>query len=304
MKRRRNLPTTEKRNPKSAEIDTFSTLEIVDLMNTEDRTVPQAVATQREPIAAAIDLIVERFRRGGRLFYVGAGTSGRLGVLDASECPPTFGVRPTLVQGIIAGGRGALVRSAEGAEDYPADGAAAIDKKRVGSRDVVVGLAACGMTPYVRGALRRARDIGAGTVFVTCAPEAVKSSPAEIVINPVVGPEVITGSTRMKAGTATKLVLNTLTTAAMIKLGKVYGNLMVDLRATNEKLRDRAIRIVMAVTGLSRPRARALLRRAEGKVKPALVMHARGVNLKRALEILDEHGQMLRPAIAEATESR
>jgi N-acetylmuramic acid 6-phosphate etherase len=303
MKQRRELLTTEKRNPRSAHIDTFSSLEIVDLINSEDRTVPQAVATQRESIAAAVDLIVERFRRGGRLFYVGAGTSGRLGVLDASECPPTFGVRPTLVQGIIAGGRRALVRSAEGAEDYPADGAAAIDKKRVAANDVVVGLAACGMTPYVRGALRRAREIGAGTIFVTCAPEAVRSSPAEIVINPVVGPEIITGSTRMKAGTATKLVLNTLTTAAMVKLGKVFGNLMVDLRATNEKLRDRSIRIVMAVTGLSRPRARALLGRAEGKVKAAIVMHCRGVDLDSALAILKEHGQMLRPAIAEATKA-
>jgi len=170
MKQRRDLLTTEKRNPKSADIDTFSTLEIVDLINSEDRTVPQAVATQSERIAAAVDLIVARMRRGGRLFYVGAGTSGRLGVLDASECPPTFGVRPTLVQGIIAGGRGALVRSAEGAEDFPADGAAAIDKKRVTEKDVVAGLAACGMTPYVRGALRRARAIGAGTIFVTCAP--------------------------------------------------------------------------------------------------------------------------------------
>jgi len=303
MTTRKRLPTTEKRNPKSADIDTFSTREIVDLINSEDRTVPQAVATQREPMAAAVDLIVERLRRGGRLVYVGAGTSGRLGVLDASECPPTFGVRPSLVQGIIAGGRRALVRSAEGAEDFPADGAVAIDKKRVTADDVVVGLAACGMTPYVHGALRRARAIGAGTVFVTCAPEAVRSVPADVVINPVVGPEVITGSTRMKAGTATKLVLNTLTTGAMIKLGKVYGNLMVDLRATNEKLRDRSIRIVMTVTGLSRRRARALLQRAEGKVKAAIVMHFRRVNLSRALEILQEHDQMLRPAIAEATKS-
>lgn len=303
MTTRRSLLTTEKSNPRSANIDTLSTRQIVDLINSEDRTVPQAVATQRGPMAAAVDLIVERFRRGGRLVYVGAGTSGRLGVLDASECPPTFGVRPSLVQGIIAGGRRALVRSAEGAEDFPADGAAAIDKKRVTGNDVVVGLAACGMTPYVHGALQRARAIGAGTIFVTCAPEAVRSVPADVVINPVVGPEVITGSTRMKAGTATKLVLNTLTTGAMIKLGKVYGNLMVDLRATNEKLRDRSIRIVMTVTGLSRRRARALLQRAEGKVKAAIVMHFRRANLSRALEILQEHDQMLRPAIAEATKS-
>jgi len=297
------LPTTEKRNPKSASVDTLSTQEIVDLIGAEDMVVPQAVATQRKEIAAAVDMIVERFRAGGRLFYVGAGTSGRLGVLDASECPPTFGVSPSLVQGIIAGGRRALVRSIEGAEDYPEDGAAAIDARRVGAKDVVVGLAACGMTPFVHGALQRARRIGAGTIFVTCAPEAVGSIPAEIVINPVVGPEVITGSTRMKAGTATKLVLNTLTTTAMIRLGKVYGNLMVDLKAVNNKLRDRSVRIVADVTGLSKPRARTLLARAEGRVKAALVMHFRGVPLARALEILKENGKLLRPAIAESIES-
>ena len=294
------LPTTEKRNPQSENIDERSTLEIVTLINEEDMQVPQAVAGQRERIAEAVDVIVERFQRGGRLFYVGAGTSGRLGVLDASECPPTFGVEPTLVQGIIAGGRRALVRSIEGAEDYPEHGAEAIDKKRVKARDVVVGLAACGVTPYVWGALQRARDIGAATIFVTCAPEAVDAIPAEIIINPVVGPEVVTGSTRMKAGTATKLVLNTLTTTAMIKLGKVYGNLMVDLRAVNNKLRDRSVRIVMDVTGLSRRRAQALLNRADGRVKPALVMHFRRVRFDKALDILKTHHQLLRPAIAES----
>ncbi len=303
MTKAKNLPTTERRNPNSASVDTLSTQEIVDLIGGEDMIVPQAVATQREPIAAAVDMIVDRLRAGGRLFYVGAGTSGRLGVLDASECPPTFGVDPSLVQGIIAGGRQALVRSIEGAEDYPEDGAAAIDAKHVSPKDTVVGLAACGMTPFVHGALQRARQIGAGTVFVTCAPEAVRSIPAEIVINPVVGPEVITGSTRMKAGTATKLVLNTLTTTAMIKLGKVYGNLMVDLKAVNEKLRDRSIRIVMDVTELPRQRAKALLARADGRVKAALVMHFRGVEFNQALEILATHDQMLRPAIGESTES-
>jgi len=300
MSRCRTLPTTEKRNRRSEKIDEMSTQQIVELINAEDALVPAAVAEQRKGIAAAVDLIVERFRRGGRLFYVGAGTSGRLGVLDASECPPTFGVPPSMVQGIIAGGRGALVRSAEGAEDYPKDGAEAIDKKKVKTVDVVVGLAACGMTPYVHGALKRARKIGAGTVFITCAPEAVQHIPAEIIINPVVGPEVVTGSTRMKAGTATKLVLNTLTTAAMIKMGKVYGNLMVDLRATNEKLRDRSIRIVMEMTGLSRAKAGKLLSRAEGKVKTAIVMHFRKVDLPAAVKILDESGQFLRRAVEEA----
>jgi N-acetylmuramic acid 6-phosphate etherase len=297
MTTRRSLPTTEKRNPASANIDRLSTLEIVELINREDCTVPQAVGSQRERIAAAIDMIVEQLRAGGRLFYVGAGTSGRLGVLDASECPPTFGVKPALVQGIIAGGRPALVRSIEGAEDHADDGAKAVDRKRVNRRDVVVGLAACGMTPFVRGALQRARRLGARTICVTCAPEAVGFIPAEIVVNPVVGPEIVTGSTRMKAGTATKLVLNTLTTAAMIKLGKVYGNLMVDLRAVNNKLRDRSERIVMELTGLSRPRARALLQRADGRLKSAVVMHFRKVDLQGATRILGACNQSLRRAI-------
>ncbi len=301
-RRHQILPTTEKRNRASENIDRLSTQEIVDLINTEDKRVPDAVARQRKEIAGAIDVIVSRFKKGGRLFYVGAGTSGRLGVLDASECPPTFGVSPSLVQGIIAGGRGALVRSAEGAEDYPADGAAAVDKRKVRANDVVVGLAACGMTPYVHGALKRAQQIGAATIFITCAPEAVKHIPAEIIINPVVGPEVVTGSTRMKAGTATKLVLNTLTTGAMIRVGKVYGNLMVDLKATNEKLRDRSIRIVMELTDLSRPSARKLLARAEGKVKAAIVMHFRRVDLTDALAILKENGEFLRPSISQPEE--
>ncbi len=297
MTTRKRLPTTEKRNPRSAKIDTLSTLEIVDLINSEDRAVPQAVGSQREEITAAIDLIVDSFRQGGRLFYVGAGTSGRLGVLDASECPPTFGVKRSLVQGIIAGGRQALVRSIEGAEDHADDGAAAMDKKRVTSRDVVVGLAACGVTPFVHGALRRARKLGAATVCVTCAPEVIDSIPADIIINPVVGPEVVTGSTRMKAGTATKLVLNTLTTTAMIKLGKVHGNLMVDLQAVNNKLRDRSLRIVMELTELSRAKAKLLLARAEGKVKPAVVMHFRKVDLQGSVKILDACGQSLRKAM-------
>jgi N-acetylmuramic acid 6-phosphate etherase len=300
-KRMKILPTTELRNRASENIDRLSTQQIVDLINAEDTSVPAAVARQNKQIAAAIDLIVERFKKGGRLFYVGAGTSGRLGVLDASECPPTFGVPPSLVQGIIAGGRRALVRSAEGAEDYPEDGIAAIEKKHVRAKDVVVGLAACGMTPFVRGALKEARRIGAATIFITCAPEAVKHIRCQIIINPVVGPEVVTGSTRMKAGTATKLVLNTLTTGAMIRLGKVYGNLMVDLQAVNEKLRDRSVRIVMELTNLSRPRARRLLGRAEGKVKAAIVMHFRRTDLAGALKILDESDQFLRKAIEGAS---
>jgi len=298
-KKHRLLPTTEKRNRVSENIDKLSTKQIVDLINTEDAFVPAAVARQSKQIATAIDVIVERFKKGGRLFYVGAGTSGRLGVLDASECPPTFGVSPSLVQGIIAGGRRALVRAAEGAEDFPEDGAAAIKKKHVRSKDIVIGLAACGMTPFVHGALKQAMQIGAATVFVTCAPEAVEHIPAEIIINPVVGAEVVTGSTRMKAGTATKLVLNTLTTGAMIKLGKVYGNLMVDLKATNDKLRDRSIRIVMEMTNLDRPSSRRLLARAQGQVKAAIVMHFRRTDLAGALKILEDSEQFLRKAIKE-----
>jgi len=289
--------TTEKRNPRSRGLDRRATLQIVDLINAEDARVAGAVGRQRRAIARAVDLIVERLRRGGRLFYVGAGTSGRLGVLDAVECPPTFGTPPRLVQGIIAGGRRALVRSVEGAEDRHEDGAAAIRRRRVGAKDAVVGIAACGITPFVRGALGQARRAGAATVFVICAPEAKKYASADIVINPVVGPEVVTGSTRMKAGTATKLVLNMLTTAAMVRLGKVYDNLMVDLRATNAKLRDRAERIVMAVTGLGRPQARTLLRKARGWAKVAILMHFRKVGFREALRRLDRSGGFLRDAV-------
>jgi N-acetylmuramic acid 6-phosphate etherase len=297
MTRQKILPATEKRNQRSSTIDTLSTQEVVDLINSEDMLVASAVSQEHKKIAAAIDMIVERFRLGGRLFYVGAGTSGRLGVLDASECPPTFGVSPSMVQGIIAGGSRALVKAVEGAEDFAKDGAEAIDKRNIGTKDVVVGIAACGMTPFVRGALKQARKKDAGTILLTCAPEAVKISPADIVINPKVGPEVITGSTRMKAGTATKLVLNTLTTTTMIKLGKVYGNLMVDLSATNKKLRDRSQRIIMEITGLSRPMAIKLLKRAKGNVKPAIVMYFKQAGYSEALKILNKSNQSLRQAI-------
>ncbi len=299
MKKRRKLPTTEHSNRRSKNIDRLSTAQMVELINSEDMLVVPAVGKERKKIATAVDVIVEHFKKGGRLFYVGAGTSGRLGVLDASECPPTFGVSPKLVQGIIAGGRRALVRAVEGAEDNANDGAKAVIKRGVCERDVVVGIAACGLTPYVRGALRQAMKLKAGTIFITCAPESVKGIPARIIINPVVGPEIITGSTRMKAGTATKLVLNILTTAVMIKMGKVFGNLMVDLTATNNKLRDRSVRIVVGMTGLSRTKAAKLLERARGKVKAAIVMHFRKVDLPRALAILNDSGQLLREAIKE-----
>ena len=293
--------TTEKRNPLSRDIDRHSTLEIVDIINAADRLVATAVRRQRRQIARAVEMIVAAFRRGGRLLYVGAGTSGRLGVLDASECPPTYGVSRTLVQGIIAGGRRALVRSIEGAEDRPSDGAAAIECRRVGPKDVVIGIAACGVTPFVAGAIARARRLGAKTAFVTCAPESRRYIRADVVINPVVGPEVVTGSTRMKAGTATKLVLNTLTTAAMIRTGKVYGNLMVDLRATNAKLRDRAERIVMAAAGVPRPAAGRLLKLAGGRAKAAILMRLANVDFNTARRMLGRNEQSLRKALAEAS---
>ncbi len=298
MKDRSKL-TTEQRNVRTGEIDRCSTLEIVDLINAEDALVAGAVGTQRRQLAAAVDLIAAAMCRGGRLFYVGAGTSGRLGVLDASECPPTFGTRPSMVQGIIAGGRRALVWSVEGAEDRAADGAAAVDNKRVGSGDVLVGIAACGLTPFVRGAMVRAGRIGAKVIFVTCAPEGRAGVKADVIINPVVGPEVVTGSTRMKAGTATKLVLNTLSTAAMIRLGKVYGNLMVDLNATNAKLRDRAERMVMEVTRLRRADARKLLAGAHWRTKAAIVMHVKGVGYRQAAAMLRRSDDSLARVIGE-----
>ena len=297
MIRDRSKLTTERRNAASRDIDRRSTLAIVDLINAEDRRVAPAVRRQRRKIAAAVEMVAAALAGGGRLFYVGAGTSGRLGVLDASECPPTFGTRPRQVQGIIAGGRRALVRSVEGAEDRAADGAAAINRYRVGRRDVVVGIAACGLTPFVRAAIGRARRRGAGTVFLTCAPQVAREVEADVTIVPVVGPEVVTGSTRMKAGTATKMVLNTLTTAAMIRAGKVYGNLMVDLRATNAKLRDRSRRIVGEVTGLDRRAAGALLARAGGRGKVALVMHFRRIGRQAAQRLLKRHHGFLRAAI-------
>ena len=280
---------TEQRNPRSRRIDVLSSLEIVDLVNREDRRVAEAVGREREAVARAVDLAVESFRAGGRLLYVGAGTSGRLGVLDAAEMPPTFGTDPERVQGIIAGGYEALVRSREGAEDHPEDGAAAVEEREVGPDDFVLGIATSGTTPYVHGALARARELGARTGFLLCTPPPPELAEShDVVIAPLVGPEVVTGSTRMKAGTATKLVLNTITTGAMIQLGKVYGNLMVDLQVTCRKLRDRGERILMEVLELSRDEAADLLERADGHVKTALVMGRKGVGPERARTLLDE----------------
>ncbi len=279
---------TEQRNPRSARIDTLSAVEIVDLINAEDRMVADAVAEERVAIASAIDMVVEAFNTGGRLIYVGAGTSGRLGVLDAAEMPPTYGTDPTMVQGIIAGGLEALVRSQEGAEDRTEDGADAVDGRNVGPDDFVLGIATSGTTPYVHGALARARELGARTGFLLCThptPELVNTH--DVVIAPLVGPEVITGSTRMKAGTATKLVLNIITTGAMIRIGKVFGNLMVDLQATCEKLQDRGERILMQTLAIDRTEADALLAGAGGHVKTALVMGGRGVDAEEATRMLE-----------------
>jgi len=264
---------TEQRNPRSMRIDQLSTIEIVDLINAEDRMVAEAVGEERAAIARAVDIVVDCFSNGGRLFYVGAGTSGRLGVLDASEMPPTYGTDPEMVQGIIAGGYAALVRAQEGAEDNPADGAAVMDERGVRAGDFVLGIATSGTTPYVHGALGRARELGARTGFLLCTyPSQELIATHDVVIAPLVGPEVITGSTRMKAGTATKMVLNTITTSAMVRLGKVYGNLMVDLQVTCEKLRDRGQRILVETLRVERDRAAELLEAAGGHVKTAIVM--------------------------------
>ena len=291
---------TERRNPRTAEIDRATPLEIVELVTAEDAGVPEAVARMKPEIARTIELLEAAFRSGGRLFYVGAGTSGRLGVLDAAECPPTFGTEPDLVTGIIAGGFKALVRSVEGAEDDLNAGIAEMDAHRVRNVDVVVGIAASGSTPYVRAALGRAQALGARTVLVTCAepPQVLRDTCDECIVLRV-GPEVVTGSTRMKAGTATKLVLNMLTTGAMIRLGKTWGNLMVDLRAWNAKLQDRSERILMEATGVARDRARDLLLEAGGRVKPAIVMERRGVDLAGAQQLLDAHHGRLRDVVGD-----
>lgn len=287
--------TTEQRNPHSIDIDLKSTSEIVRIFHEEDKRAIAAVEAESEAIAHAIDLCVAAFRSGGRLFYVGAGTSGRLGVLDASECPPTFRTPPEMVQGIIAGGDVALRRSVEGEEDKPERGVQAIRERELTPQDILIGIASSGRTPYVIGALKEARAIGATTIFLCCVPP-----PAHLkecvthFITPIVGPEIITGSTRLKAGTATKLVLNMLTTAAMIKLGKVYNNLMVDVNASNTKLFARSMRIVQAVTGVDAATAEAALTQADGRAKLAIVMLAKGLNRTDANALLEKHSGFLR----------
>ena len=279
---------TEPENPRSVGIDRLSTTEIVDLVNAEDRMVAQAVGEERQAIAAAMEFAVQAFRAGGRLIYVGAGTSGRLGVLDAAEMPPTYGTDPELVQGVIARGYDALVYSLEGAEDRPEDGAAAMDESEVDSADFVLGIATSGTTPYVHGALRGRVSEGHEPFPALYLPDPRAEDTHDVVIAPLVGPEVITGSTRMKAGTATKMVLTTITTGAMVRRGQVYGNLMVDLQVTCEKLRDRGERILIEALGLERGEASSLLESAGGHVKTALVMHQRAVDRQGAQRLLGE----------------
>ena len=291
---------TERRNPRTPRIDTASPLEIVDLIAAEDATIPGIVAAARQELARAIELIETSFRDGGRLIYVGAGTSGRLGVLDAAECPPTFGTDPGMVIGVIAGGPSALVRSAEGAEDDVAAGRTAMEECRVSPRDTVVGIAASGSTPYVGAALDRAHQLGAKTVLVTSShPPAALTPVCELIIPIPVGPEVVTGSTRMKAATATKLVLNTLSTGAMVRLGKVYGNWMVDLQAWSEKLIDRGERILMETTDVDRTGARQAIDAAGGSVKTAIVMVRLRVDREEAENLIASHGGRLRPLLGD-----
>lgn len=289
---------TEQANPNSQNLDQLSSLELVDLFNREDALAIAAVAAAKTQLAEAIDRTAEALRHGGRLFYVGAGTSGRLGVLDAAECPPTFCSSPELVQGIIAGGAAALVRSSEDLEDRAEDGSAVIAQRQITQLDVVVGITAGGTTPFVHGALQAARQRGATTIFIACVPAQQVSAEADINIRLLVGPEVLAGSTRLKAGTATKLALNILSTAVMVQLGKVYGNRMVDVAVTNKKLRDRALRILQDLTGMGREAAGSILEQSGNWVKLALLMHWTGLGREEGDRLLAEHQGNLRAAVS------
>lgn len=289
--------TTERRNPASAHIDSCTTLEMVTIMQQENSKIAAAIQKILPDIARAIDETSLRLQEGGRLFYLGAGTSGRLGILDASECPPTYGTDPELVQGLIAGGIPAIFRAQEGAEDNP--GLAVHDLKEHGfsTKDVLVGIAASGRTPYVIGGLKYARELGALTIALACSEHAEIAALADIALTPVTGPEVVTGSTRMKAGTAQKLVLNMLSTGTMIKLGKVYGNLMVDVKASNKKLEERAIRIVMEGSGCKRTEAEKALKGADGHAKLAILMVVAGVSAGEGKALLERTSGHLAAAI-------
>ena len=289
------LPT-ESINPRTLALDEASTGAILEMINREDRLVAPAVAGEMGHIAAAVEMVVAAIKAGGRVFYVGAGTSGRLGVIDAAECPPTFGTPPELFQGIIAGGYGAIIRAREGSEDREDLARRALTRRGVGPRDVVVGLAACRRTPYVLSALERAREIGSSTVYITCNPGATGEE-ADVVIAVDVGPEAVMGSTRMKCGTAEKLVLNMISTASMVRLGKVYGNMMVDLMANSEKLRQRSVRIIMLATRCTYEEAAGILKRAGGSVKAAIVMQLKGLGRKDAAALLKKSNGFVKKAL-------
>lgn len=288
---------TEQCNPLSAQLDQLETGDLVELFVQEDRRPQEAVAAVACELAAAVDAISARLRQGGRLFYLGAGTSGRLGVLDAAECPPTFCSDPEMVQGVLAGGAPALLRSSEGLEDLEESAHADLDQRGFDHRDCLVGIAAGGTTPYVRGALTHARALGALAIAMACVPSDQAPLPCDIDIRLLTGPELLTGSTRLKAGTATKMALNILSTAVMVKLGKVYGNRMIDVAATNSKLVDRSVRILADLAGVERDRARQLLQSAGGSVKLALLMSAADLSCDDAIKLLDRHGQQLRAAL-------
>lgn len=290
--------TTEQRNPHSMDIDARSTEEILKIINEEDKTVPFAVEKELPYIAQAVDLIVKALKSGGRLLYFGAGTSGRLGVVDASECPPTFGTPYGMIEGYIAGGKEAMFRAQEGAEDYEENGAKDVLKANVTSKDIVCGIAASRRTPYVIGAVKKAKEVGAATLYITCNPrENFNIQEVDIAICPYVGPEVVMGSTRMKSGTAQKLVLNMLTTTAMIRMGKVYENMMIDLQMTNKKLVERSKRIVMTIAGVNYEEASSFLQQAGGHVKTALVMIKANVSADEAKQRLSRADGFVRKAI-------
>ncbi|QXC56989.1 N-acetylmuramic acid 6-phosphate etherase [Vibrio mimicus] len=293
---------SEGRNPDTMDIDLLSSQEIVERLNQQDKQVPLAVEAVLPQIAQAVDKITAAFKQGGRLIYLGAGTSGRLGVLDASECPPTFGVSDQMVIGLIAGGKEAMFTAQEGAEDNATLGANDLQQIDFNSKDVLVGIAASGRTPYVIGALEYANDLGATTIALSCNPDSPIAEIAQIAISPVVGPEALTGSTRLKSGTAQKLVLNMLTTASMIRLGKSYQNLMVDVRATNRKLIARAVRIVMQATDCQREEAEALLKESHNNAKLAILMHLTGMNYEQATAKLSQSNGFLRRAMEEHEE--
>jgi N-acetylmuramic acid 6-phosphate etherase len=293
----RGFLLTEQVNPKSQNLDQLTSLELVQLFNQEDAKTLEAIANAQEALAEAIDRTAAALRKGGRLFYVGAGTSGRLGVLDAAECPPTFCTPPELIQGIIAGGAGALVRSSENLEDKYEDGEEAIAHRRVTELDVVIGISAGGTTPYVLGALDAARSRGATTAFMSCVPTDQVSSNADIELRLVVGPEILAGSTRLKAGTVTKMALNIISTGVMVKLGKVYGNRMIDVAVTNRKLHDRSLRILEDLTHLNRTECGYLLEKSGRSVKLALLMHWTGLDAETGKQFLAKHQGHLRNAV-------